>query len=361
MTTCPPVEDAMATLARILTTSRDRSAKAPGILAMLDDADAAVAQLSQQLTLLDDFGVLCSGEDLATRMRGARTLWNSVEAGHRVADVSALVAGSPVLSDLTRAAVTVTAVERFSDDHIAISRRLGSELAAYPQYVAQLAGTSRSADGTFLISPAAAEQLESTLAWLASAGIADGFRIEFTHGGGENAKWLPKAKGRMPGHSRAWRVVRGEVAPEYRSLLAGHWLTAYAAWIAADQFERAGADYEIYTNVEYSLPPDLGGGRSDIDVLVRTDDLLICIECKSGNLTARSGDSLSALDKTAADAARLETVFQRLDLALERRFPLVHTGRTAEAALRLPEGEVPLTLLTPSEIRVAVESLGRAA
>jgi hypothetical protein len=362
MTTCTPVENAMDALTRILAASRTQSAQRPGILEMLTDADTAMAELARALDRLDDFGILCPGDDLAKRTREARALWAGLPAGDRIDNMAPLVAASPTLSAMSRAAVTFTGGTRFSQKHIEISRRVGSELSDFPQYVSQLAGTSRvSDDGTFLVAAGAVDKLERTLAWMNAQKLIEGFRIEFTHGTGAAAKWLPKAKGRTPAHSRAWRVVRGTVAAEYRSLLAGDWLTAYAAWIAADQFERLGVAYELFTKLEYELPADLGGGRSDIDVLVRTDDILVCIECKSGNLTASSGKGPSAIEKTVADAARLEKVFSRLGLELERRFPLVHTGRTADAAQHLDAGELPVFLLTPSEIRAAVETLGRVA
>lgn len=72
-------------------------------------------------------------------------------------------------------------------------------------------------------------------------------------------------------------------------LISGHWLSAFAYSIIADHLRRLGSDFEIYTLVRYSAPPDVIRSSGDFDVVTRAGGKILMIECKSGSLR-RFGD-----------------------------------------------------------------------
>ena len=151
---------------------------------------------------------------------------------------------------------------------------------------------------------------------------------------------------RNPENARSWRVRRGTVADEDARFLNGHWLTAYAYSIARDQFDRVGKPYEIYSNVVYALPVDQGGGRSDIDVLVRTPTLLLSIECKAGRVLTKLTDNRpTAAAKTLTSAARLDRILTDMHVTTRREYRLVHLAREGRVQTRrvkkLPEPQSP--------------------
>jgi len=357
-------DDLVASLTDIVRSARDAGTHGPAVVASFDHVETAIIELQHALAELQLLVVLDRATPAPDPTAAARAVWDSFPAG-RVGDPAALVKASPTLSAMTQAAVTVRSADIFTPEQFELARVIGAEISGHPQYAQALAGKHP----TFRVTPKAVAGMQRVLAWLDARGILTGSSVEFSfsHQDKPGTTWntLTGKPGSAPEKARIFRVVAGTLREDYRAFLGGHWLTAYAAWIAADQFERLGTPHEVYTNVAYDLPADLGGGHSDIDVLVRAGDLLLCIEAKSGPvLVTRNGPS--AARKTAQSAARLEKVFARMDLDVQRSYQLLYIERSDETrdqiARALSEsGETPVGLMTPDSIRVAIQELAHRA
>lgn len=347
-------------LEAILRGTAQQTKLAPVPAAKLSDALDGVEQLASMLTDLQALVVLDDVEDAGHGMDAARRQWESVACDRVVTRVGDLVATSPTFTTLHQAAVTVRSVTRFGPERLRVATILGQHLAAHPRYVGQLAVPSTRPDGspdlTFPVSHDASESLGRALAALTQAGIIDHFCLKgrVTRPDGSRI-WRDWPHARREGATQ-WRVWRGNMAAGWAEFLSGDWLTAYAYAIARDQFERAGEPFEIYSKVCYTLPADLGGGTSDVDVLVRTADLLLCIECKTGWVLKDFGNgTATAAAKTIAGAERLDAILSTMGVELNRMYRLLYVNTVNESPTdvtrALAASGVPVMLTTPSDVR----------
>jgi hypothetical protein len=322
-----------------------------------------IGDLRAALTDLSGLVVLQCAPSEDDRMTAARHIWENLSGGVASTDVAELIAESPTLSALARSAVQVKSVQPFSAEQIRVARILGREVADRAHYVGLLARKAHE-DG-FRIDLAHVPNMLVVLRELHRAKLIEGFHVEFSFKPGDRAEWRELRGGKLPEQTQAARVVRGTVAPDAVSFLSGHWLTAYAYWIVRDQFTNAGVPFEVYTNVVYDLPDDLGGGRSDIDVLVRSSKLILAIEVKSGWLL-KEQHGVTQAAKTAENAERFERVASRLDLGIERRHLLLHTGRKEEpdaaiaAAIESAAPGIEVQPVVPTAMRGEVQKLSAA-
>lgn len=359
------ISDLVGRIRSIITQSKSSQGHGPAVIDMFVEAESALDTLDAAIAKLESFVVLTGIPEEGRRMEEARSIWMGLPPERRAGDPTDLVAASPTLAALSQAAVNINAVERFSDAQIELATVLGSNLQAYPHYVQQLADEG----GDFMVSPKAVEALRTVLRWMESRSIAQGFVLEFTYTPftSKTKEWQTLSGKSLPTKAVSFRVKNGSIAEGRRAFIGGHWLTAYAYWIALDQFQRLNVPFEIYTNVEYSLPADLGGGKSDIDVLVRTSRLIVCIECKSGAVTvAKSGPSQAR--KTAISASRLEAVFAKMGIDLERSYSLLYLPRASDdpkvvvAELAAGTGSnITMETMTPETTRTIVQDLSKRA
>lgn len=346
-------------LQRILGATEERGRMGPKPNELLADLIALSDELKERLLELQTYVVLEEYSQDDEDMPKAHAFWEAMEPGVRVTKVNDLVSMSPTLSALNTAAVTIKSVHRFSDDDIAIAERIGTELAEYPRYIHELAATGRQ-HNQFQIKGDAVDNVRNVLRDLSKTGVLTGFHLEgmVTDGDGKGY-WREDSKIQRGRKVSGWGVRRGKVRKPYRELLGGHWLTAYTYGIALDQFRRIEVPFEIYSRVEYALPRDRGGGRSDIDVLVRTSDILLCIECKSGAvLDEHRGESAAA--RTARNAERLDALLDSMQLGLERHHHLIYQETKEEPIADVREavvGGVPVLVTTPSRLRSTIAQI----
>jgi hypothetical protein len=94
---------------------------------------------------------------------------------------------------------------------------------------------------------------------------------------------------------------------KFDHLISGHWFSAFAYSIIVDHLDRLALDYEIYTLVRYSAPRDVIRSSGDLDVVVRTGEKILMIECKSGIL--RHVEERDDFAEIAEKAEALRKVF----------------------------------------------------
>lgn len=359
-------EDLLRQLEAILRGTAQQARLAPVPAAKLTGTIEGVEHLATMLADLQTLVVLEDLTDAGHGMDAARSQWETLEGDRVVTALDDLVATSPTFAALHQAAVTFTSATRFGAQRLRIATTLGSHLATYPRLVGQLAapktrpGTAR--DTSFPVDADAVAPLGRALAALTDAGVITNFHLKGRVLRPDGSPtWRDWRKAQHEGATH-WRVWRGTVADGWAEFLNGDWLTAYAYAIAHDQFERAGEPFEIYSKVTYALPADLGGGRSDIDVLVRTADVLLCIECKSGVVLKDFGDG-SAAAKTAASAERLDALLATMEVPLTRMYQLLYANCANESptdvARALSTGRVPVMLATPADVRQMVLRVAR--
>jgi hypothetical protein len=328
--------------------------------AVLDD----IASIRADLERLQEVIYLEASSPDDDEMDAARRLWESVEPGRQTSELDALVSKSPTLHTLRRASVTITSVYRYDEAQLELAKLIGKHCGAHPQYVGLLARTTTH-DGKpnkhFFIARDAVDGVDQLVRALEERGLISGYRIEGQINGRSGPYWREKPKiGNR--EVSAWRVKKG--APpdgEAAAFLGGHWLTAYTYSIASDQFEREGKPFEIYANVQYSLPDDQGGGASDIDVLVRTADVLLCIECKTGKVLQSFNGKASAAAKAAANAARFDELLVGMQVDLTRVYQLVYMTPPGEpksdVQKAISNGRVSLQVMTPPEVRGMIQRI----
>jgi hypothetical protein len=221
---------------------------------------------------------------------------------------SRVVAQSPTLQGLSRNGIDIQGAYKFSETEIAIAKILGSKFKSFPQYVNQL----RSADkNSFTVSPSRAKATNSAMRGLEDLGVISGFKMKVrmnSHSG--PSRWSSFNPERPLLEDGAYMATYKKVADEHRQLLSGHWLNAYAYFVALDQLQRLKEPFEVYTRVNYELPIDVAQDRGDFDLLARGAHSFLFIECKAGNLwneRARDG-----LDTVRYKADQLEEVFAKV-------------------------------------------------
>ncbi|MES2178559.1 MAG: hypothetical protein V4550_11935 [Gemmatimonadota bacterium] len=107
--------------------------------------------------------------------------------------------------------------------------------------------------------------------------------------------------------------------PQLTTLVSGDWLTAVSLKIVADHLERNDFDFEVYSKVGYETAEGLRKVRGDFDLLVRSHQKVLAVECKSGRLDASRGD----FEEMAAKAERLSQVFALNQAGIELTYWLV--------------------------------------
>lgn len=330
----------------------------PAVSRMLDEAGATIRVLSDKLIELQQFVILDATPEDDRAMVQARRAWDAIAPDVDETSVRELALLSPTLSTLHRAAVTVKSVHRFSEERIALAQFIGSSVGMFPRYVGQLVHHPNSKFNSFLVSSRGIDGVEKLIERLQRDKVITGFKIEgeFVNRKSNGRYWKPRTAENRTWKAESWRVTLGQVAPEWRSFLQGHWLTAYAYGIARDQFERVGADFEIYSNVQYTLPGDLGGGSSDLDVLVRTSDVILCIECKTGRVLSGQPTQVA---KTVTAAQRFDRILDTMEVGLRRIYQLLYfesDTEPAEAVRAATSGHrVDVLVTSPSEVRLNVQ------
>lgn len=330
----------------------------PAVSRMLEQTVETVSRLTEQLVDLQQFVILEAEPEDDRAMVQARRAWDALPSDKEVRDVRELTLLSPTLATLHRAAVTVTSMYRYSEERVSLAQAIGQRLGRFPRYIGQLVPRPDQRE-TFLVDTEAIDGVEAIIDRLTHEGAIAGFSISGQFARKDDTKfWMPRSAKNRGWKAQAWRVTRGEVAPEWKSFLAGHWLTAYAYGIARDQFERVGADFEIYSNVRYTLPGDLGGGSSDVDVLVRTSNVILSIECKSGRVLA--GQPTQAA-KTARSAERFDRILDTMEVRLRRIYQLLYFESDTEPAKAVHAATsgngVELMVTSPSEVRLTIQRI----
>jgi len=355
-------DELTAELNDILVATRETTNLAPLPAQKLDETIAAVDAVKERLLDLQMHVVLVEGSQDDDDMDGARRLWELVDADQSIAVSDALISASPTLSTLHRAALTIRSFHRFGDERLRLAGLFGEVASTHPQYIGLLASRNSESHKTFQIAADVVPGMTRVLSALSDAGATSGFQLQ-GYFEPKNGKPFWKDRNSFPisWKPSKWRIWRGEVKSEWTRFLAGDWLTAYAYCIAYDQFMRAGAPFEIYSKVEYQLPSDLGGGRSDIDVLVRTADQVLCIECKSGRVLTSHNGSPSAALKTLRGAERLDQLLDTMEVGLDRTYQLLYLcppgEDPAEVRGAVDVGRVPLLVSTPADERRLVQRL----
>jgi hypothetical protein len=344
-------------LVEILTQTRDARPHPTPIETKIRETLSALGDIADQLTDLQQYVILERYEPDLDQMNKARIAWDNLPADTDVRDVDELVQLSPTLDTIYRASVTVTSVHRFGKERLKVAELLGREAARFPRYVGQLVPRKNDKFPGFHISEASVEGMKRILDELTRLGAIKDFSISAQLHNKEGKKyWKPIADVPKQWTIDAWRVVRGTVSPDYQSFLTGHWLTAYAYGIARDQFERVGAPFEIYSNVNYVLPGDLGGGSSDLDVLVRTSDVVLLIECKSGRVLMGSPNQAT---KTRLNAERFDRILDTMEVSLQRIYELLYFDSADEPFEKVAEavaGETAKILVTmPRAVRLTIQ------
>jgi hypothetical protein len=341
----------------IVRNTRDARPHPEVIAAKFEETLSALALVSNRLADLQQFVVLERTEPDVDQMNKARVAWDNLPADRDVRDVKELVQLSPTLDTIYRASVTVTSVHRFGPERLKVAELLGREAARFPRYIGQLVPRRNDKFNTFHISEASVDGMRHIIDELTRLGAIKDFSIMGQLHNKEGKKYW-KAQREIPKHWKpdAWRVLRGTVSPEYQPFLMGHWLTAYAYGIARDQFERVGSPFEIYSNVTYELPGDLGGGSSDLDVLVRTPDMVLSIECKSGRVLM--GNPTQAA-KTRLNAERFDRILDTMEVSLQRIYQLLYFDSAEEPLDTVADavaGESAKILVTmPRAVRLTIQ------
>jgi hypothetical protein len=344
-------------LGAVLTRTREQSL-APLAAERLASATDALEAFRTALTGLRE-GVVLTETTESDQVDRARARWESLPEQPSAAELSELIALSPTLATLHRAGLNVIAAQRFSPERIEVAARIGELLTAAPHPLAMLADH---AEG-FSVPAEAVDGLGKVIAELQRRGVVTGFELggRITPAEGKPF-WVVREKLRPNSQPTHWRTRSGTVAPEWVTFLRGDWLTAYAYGIAKDQFERSGASFEIYSKVRYQLPRDLGGGSSDIDVLVRTSSTMLAVECKSGSVLKTFGDKPNAAEKTAHDAARLDAVLVEMDVTLARHYELLYLPTAAQrptAVAAAVGGSVRVDPIVPADLRRQIQRIAQ--
>lgn len=144
------------------------------------------------------------------------------------------------------------------------------------------------------------------------------------------------------------RVPTPMLTKEWRRIVSGHWFTVLAYTVMEEHLEALGADYELLSNVEFESGIEFGRLRGDFDVLARTSDTLLLIECKSGRLTKDHQSFREIVDK----ARLVERVLEDAGAEIPVRSALLYNPYATEpdVVTEALEGTC-VTALQPRELR----------
>ena len=87
------------------------------------------------------------------------------------------------------------------------------------------------------------------------------------------------------GTATYFKIADDGLTVETVKFMTGGWFEAYASEVVKNTLSRRTDSYESYTEVEYWTKQAFGGyATGDFDLLVRINDTVIMIECKSGHI-----------------------------------------------------------------------------
>jgi hypothetical protein len=202
--------------------------------------------------------------------------------------LSGVVSQSPTFQGLNRNGIDIQGAYKFSKVEIEISKVLGSQFKSFPQYADQLRIVDKN---NFGVSASLAKATNSAMRRLEELGVISGFKMKIRMDSrNESSRWGIFHPERPLLEDGTYMATYKKVADEHRQLLSGHWLNAYAYFVALDQLRRLKEPFEVYTRVNYELPIDVAQDR-EILIYWREEHIPSC------SLNAKRGTfGMSALE-----------------------------------------------------------------
>ena len=238
--------------------------------------------------------------------------WMRVESGIYREGSNVLerqVSVSSTLGALYKAGMTFRSLRKYSDDELRFAAALGDGFADFNEGWDRMKFAVRDGEGSFTFTRAQAHSVVNFLKELRSIGEIGDYSYEYYRY--RTKEFSPTTAKKIfptqnPGHR--FRVCFDPGSIRHPDLFTGLWFNAYAAWIVRDHLTRNNVDHEVYANVDYKAPADLGKLAGDFDVLASASGRIVLLECKSGRLLTDHKD----FGKIADKAEGLQEVLRRV-------------------------------------------------
>lgn len=213
-----------------------------------------------------------------------------------------LLTQSATLRELYQAGFDIPDLTKFSDEELKLAGELGSNFRDWHEPWSGFRNSLQHGDSYRMPPARFARQWANFLGALRRWNVIsewDSFFKDF-----KKNEFVAVPVNRLA-HMHANQQTRFEwtkQAGDYDELIKGNWFSAFAYAIVSDHLERLNTDYEIYTLVRYSAPPEVIRSAGDLDVVARAGSKILMIECKSGSLKEadRRNDFSSIIEKAEA-------------------------------------------------------------
>jgi hypothetical protein len=181
---------------------------------------------------------------------------------------------SKTLNQLFKATVDILSIRRFSEGEIKFASELGNNFqylqwAWHDQFKRNVWVEENGIVNRPLQTqaPWGPQQIRQFLTLAKTTGLISGWK-----------EW-------QEGPAAFFKIADDGLTVESVKFITGGWFEAYASEVVKNTLSRRTDSYESYTEVEYWTKQAFGGYvTGDFDLLVRINDTVIMIECKSGHI-----------------------------------------------------------------------------
>lgn len=339
-----------ASLSRVLTgvgrqlpkTGKDRLAEA---IRVADQLQSILTAINAEVITLEEAPVDPGKE--------ARNIWERLPAGIVKGNTRAfeqLRGRSETLSELYKAGIDITEIQKLSPEQIKISTRIGEDFARIHSVWDRFKFCAGKTDSPFETKVEFARETNRFFRILRDAGVVESYETRlFVF---RDKTWVKRPVDKLHYASRA-NPVRFDfkMNRSYCALINGHWFNGYVYEVLRDQLDRMHVDYELYPLVRYTCGGNAALARGEFDILARIGRQRLVVECKSGRLQANGRDDLQTLIRTGE---ALEQRFAATRLA-RGLFILVYNpflSPTAEVDQALAESDIQTIPITDMRGRV---------
>ena len=240
-------------------------------------------------------------------------VWNNLPTGYILRkDIKCqrLINNSKTLNTLHKNAIDILSVYKFSDEEIALSKKIGDFFSvnyAFFRSFKFLITNNQLGTAYLAARVKEASEINGFLQQMEKFKIIAPYKIQlFVF---KTKEWIDSDVGTLRKIRSQDNKIRFNIdikdTTTHCDLITGHWFNAFAYSIISDHLTRNQLLHELYTRVSYQSPTEIFKSRGDFDIIAMVGKTILAIECKSGNLI-ESIDVDAIIDKKKG----LEKVFE---------------------------------------------------
>ena len=302
-----PIETAKE-LHELLKKVLDSVAMAPKLKKKIELARKQVAQIEKFLRDVNDNFVPLEVNESNHDRKSALDLWQKAPDGAIKANskvYAELINKAETLRSLQSAGIDIVSINKFNESEIMLAKALGDRFQEYYKrlyiFVACLNRLGNQI-GKFKSKVRYSKGDHQFFLLLKNFNVIDKFKIKLfiTSKDAFVDTTFSEVENFIDRQNNDTMVKFICKKAENLHFIRGDWFNAYAYHIIDDQLSRNKREYEIFTRVSYSAPPDIIRSGGEFDIIAMVEGKVLLVECKSGELkqTAERDDFEKIIEKT---------------------------------------------------------------